>query len=102
MRVTAEMSLYPLAGQPLEKILAFIDTVQLDFGIADGGLWRGACSTFMGLASRICRLSVARGPSVQLPWRALASCDYENDNRAMAAATAVQPYSTEDDPVLGS
>jgi uncharacterized protein YqgV (UPF0045/DUF77 family) len=28
MRVTAEMSLYPLAGQPLEKILAFIDTVQ--------------------------------------------------------------------------
>jgi len=30
MRVTAEMSLYPLAGQPLEKILAFIDTVQRD------------------------------------------------------------------------
>lgn len=30
MRVTAEMSLYPLAGQPLEKILAFIDTVQSD------------------------------------------------------------------------
>jgi uncharacterized protein YqgV (UPF0045/DUF77 family) len=30
MRVTAEMSLYPLAGQPLPKILAFIDTVQRD------------------------------------------------------------------------
>jgi uncharacterized protein YqgV (UPF0045/DUF77 family) len=30
MRVTAEMSLYPLAGQPLTKILAFIDTVQRD------------------------------------------------------------------------
>ncbi len=30
MRVTAEMSLYPLAGQPLEKILAFIDTVLRD------------------------------------------------------------------------
>ena len=30
MRVTAEMSLYPLARQPLEKILAFIDTVQRD------------------------------------------------------------------------
>ncbi len=30
MRVTAEMSLYPLAGQPLEKILAFIATVQRD------------------------------------------------------------------------
>lgn len=27
MRVTAEMSLYPLQGQPLEKILAFIETV---------------------------------------------------------------------------
>jgi uncharacterized protein YqgV (UPF0045/DUF77 family) len=27
MRVTAEMSLYPLQGQPLEKILAFIDTI---------------------------------------------------------------------------
>jgi len=30
MRVTAEMSLYPLAGQPLEKILAFIDTIRRD------------------------------------------------------------------------
>ena len=30
MRVTAEMSLYPLAGQALPKILAFIDTVQRD------------------------------------------------------------------------
>jgi len=28
MRVTAEMSLYPLQGQPLEKILAFIETIQ--------------------------------------------------------------------------
>jgi uncharacterized protein YqgV (UPF0045/DUF77 family) len=27
MRVTAEMSLYPLQGQPLEKILAFIATI---------------------------------------------------------------------------
>jgi uncharacterized protein YqgV (UPF0045/DUF77 family) len=27
MRVTAEMSLYPLEGQPLEKILAFIETI---------------------------------------------------------------------------
>ena len=27
MRVTAEMSLYPLQGQPIEKILAFIETV---------------------------------------------------------------------------
>lgn len=30
MRVTAEMSLYPLQGQPLEKILAFIATVAAD------------------------------------------------------------------------
>jgi len=30
MRVTAEMSLYPLAGQPIEKILAFIATVNGD------------------------------------------------------------------------
>lgn len=30
MRVTAEMSLYPLAGQPIEKILAFIATVASD------------------------------------------------------------------------
>jgi len=27
MRVTAEMSLYPLQGRPLEKILAFIETI---------------------------------------------------------------------------
>jgi uncharacterized protein YqgV (UPF0045/DUF77 family) len=27
MRVTAEMSLYPLQGVPLEKILAFIETI---------------------------------------------------------------------------
>jgi uncharacterized protein YqgV (UPF0045/DUF77 family) len=27
MRVTAEMSLYPLQGQPLDKILAFIETI---------------------------------------------------------------------------
>lgn len=30
MRVTAEMSLYPLQGQPLEKILAFIETITGD------------------------------------------------------------------------
>jgi uncharacterized protein YqgV (UPF0045/DUF77 family) len=30
MRVTVEMSLYPLQGQPLEKILAFIDDVRRD------------------------------------------------------------------------
>ncbi len=30
MRVTAEMSLYPLQGQPLEKILGFIDIVKAD------------------------------------------------------------------------
>ena len=30
MRVTAEMSLYPLAGQPIEKILAFISIVMSD------------------------------------------------------------------------
>jgi uncharacterized protein YqgV (UPF0045/DUF77 family) len=30
MRVTAEMSLYPLQGQPIEKILAFIETVHGD------------------------------------------------------------------------
>ena len=30
MRVTAEMSLYPLQGQPIDKILAFIETVQGD------------------------------------------------------------------------
>ena len=30
MRVTAEMSLYPLQGQPLEKILAFIETMTSD------------------------------------------------------------------------
>jgi uncharacterized protein YqgV (UPF0045/DUF77 family) len=27
MRVTAEMSLYPLQGQPIDKILAFIETI---------------------------------------------------------------------------
>jgi uncharacterized protein YqgV (UPF0045/DUF77 family) len=30
MRVTAEMSLYPLSGQPLDRILAFIATVQAE------------------------------------------------------------------------
>jgi uncharacterized protein YqgV (UPF0045/DUF77 family) len=30
MRVTAEMSLYPLGQQPIEKILAFIDTIRGD------------------------------------------------------------------------
>jgi uncharacterized protein YqgV (UPF0045/DUF77 family) len=30
MRVTAEMSLYPLQGQPIEKILAFIETIAGD------------------------------------------------------------------------
>ena len=30
MRITAEMSLYPLQGQPLEKILAFIETIEGD------------------------------------------------------------------------
>ena len=30
MRVTAEMSLYPLQGQPLVKILAFIETINGD------------------------------------------------------------------------
>ena len=30
MRVTAEMSLYPLQGQPIEKILAFIETINAD------------------------------------------------------------------------
>jgi uncharacterized protein YqgV (UPF0045/DUF77 family) len=30
MRVTAEMSLYPLAEQPIEKILEFIETVSAD------------------------------------------------------------------------
>ena len=30
MRVTVEMSLYPLAPQPIDKILAFIDTVRTD------------------------------------------------------------------------
>jgi uncharacterized protein YqgV (UPF0045/DUF77 family) len=30
MRVTAEMSLYPLQGQPLERILAFIETITSD------------------------------------------------------------------------
>src|SRR5215471_21734888 len=30
MRVTVEMSLYPLAGDALDKILAFIDVVQSD------------------------------------------------------------------------
>ena len=33
MRVTAEMSLYPLQGQPLEKILTFIDTVSGQPGV---------------------------------------------------------------------
>ena len=30
MRVTVEMSLYPLAPQPIDRILAFIDTVRGD------------------------------------------------------------------------
>jgi uncharacterized protein YqgV (UPF0045/DUF77 family) len=30
MRVTVEMSLYPLQGSPIEKIIAFIETVQGD------------------------------------------------------------------------
>ena len=33
MRVTAEMSLYPLQGQPIEKILTFIDTVSSQPGV---------------------------------------------------------------------
>jgi uncharacterized protein YqgV (UPF0045/DUF77 family) len=30
MRVTAEMSLYPLQGEPLERILKFIDAITSD------------------------------------------------------------------------
>ena len=30
MRVTAELSLYPLAAEPLERILRFIDNVKAD------------------------------------------------------------------------
>ena len=30
MRVTVEMSLYPLQGAPIEKILGFIDTISRD------------------------------------------------------------------------
>lgn len=30
MRVTVEMSLYPLQGSPIERILAFIETIQGD------------------------------------------------------------------------
>jgi uncharacterized protein YqgV (UPF0045/DUF77 family) len=30
MRITVEMSLYPLQGSPIEKILAFIETIQGD------------------------------------------------------------------------
>lgn len=30
MRITAEMSLYPLQGQPLERILSFIETITGD------------------------------------------------------------------------
>ena len=30
MRITAEMSLYPLQGQPIDKILAFIDSLTSD------------------------------------------------------------------------
>jgi uncharacterized protein YqgV (UPF0045/DUF77 family) len=30
MRVTVEMSLYPLQGQPIEKILAFIETINAE------------------------------------------------------------------------
>ena len=30
MRVTVEMSLYPLQGSPIEKILAFIETIRGD------------------------------------------------------------------------
>ena len=30
MRVTVEMSLYPLQGAPIEKILSFIDTISDD------------------------------------------------------------------------
>ncbi len=33
MRVTAEMSLYPLQGQPIEKILAFIETIAGESGL---------------------------------------------------------------------
>jgi uncharacterized protein YqgV (UPF0045/DUF77 family) len=33
MRVTAEMSLYPLQGAPIEKILAFIQTIGSESGI---------------------------------------------------------------------
>lgn len=30
MRITAEMSLYPLTSEPIEKILAFIDAIESD------------------------------------------------------------------------
>jgi uncharacterized protein YqgV (UPF0045/DUF77 family) len=33
MRVTAEMSLYPLQGQPLEKILVFIEAISSRPGV---------------------------------------------------------------------
>ncbi len=33
MRITAEMSLYPLQGAPIEKILAFIETINSESGV---------------------------------------------------------------------
>ena len=71
MRVTAEMSLYPLQGQPLEKILAFIETIR-----ADGRLEvvvnqlstqvRGELSVVMGVLERAIERSFVVGGSQAL------------------------------------
>lgn len=71
MRVTAEMSLYPLAEQPIEKILEFIETVRADerldvFVNQLSTQVRGELDAVMGTITEAARRSFSTGVSQAL------------------------------------
>ena len=71
MRITAEMSLYPLEGQPLEKILAFIETISScpDLEVVVNQLStqaRGELGAVMGAITTAVERSFAEGGSQAL------------------------------------
>jgi uncharacterized protein YqgV (UPF0045/DUF77 family) len=71
MRVTAEMSLYPLQGQPIEKILAFIETMKGDSRLEVvvnqmSTQVRGELSAVMGTITAAIERSFAGGGSQAL------------------------------------
>jgi uncharacterized protein YqgV (UPF0045/DUF77 family) len=76
MRVTAEMSLYPLQGQPLEKILAFIETIngepRLDVVVNQLSTQvRGELEVVMGTITKAIERSFGTGGSQALVLKVL-------------------------------